>query len=82
MDSFAVTAAPAKAEQTAAGLLPHLPQMIETATKNVKETLQVFQERGVLHQREYEENVPAALHGAPATEKARTLSFYMLKTSA
>ncbi|KAK9915826.1 hypothetical protein WJX75_004586 [Coccomyxa subellipsoidea] len=33
----------------------------------MSETLKVFQERGVLAQREYGEEVPASVHGAPRT---------------
>lgn len=40
---------------------------LQDVKERMTDTLKVFQERGVLAHREYGEDVPASLHGAPRT---------------
>ena len=44
-----------------------MPATYKDVKHRMSETLKVFQERGVLAQREYGEEVPASVHGAPRT---------------
>lgn len=43
------------------------PASYKDVKTRMSETLKVFQERGVIAQREYGEKVPASVHGAPRT---------------
>ena len=49
---------------------------IKNLTEKVSDTLRVFQQRGVLHEREYDERVPASLHGAPRTAEVRRILLF------
>lgn len=49
---------------------------IQNLKEKISETLRVFQQRGVLHEREYDERVPASLHGAPRTAEVRRILLF------
>ena len=40
---------------------------LQDTVHHVRDALNVFKERGVLHHTEYDADVPAAVHGAPKT---------------
>ena len=46
---------------------------IQNLKEKVSETLRVFQQTGVLHEREYDERVPASVHGAPRNAEVQSL---------
>jgi hypothetical protein len=58
------------------------PQLltIKDVKERVSATLRVFQERGVLAHREYGQEVPAAVHGAPRTVEVRRCTFITMAT--
>ena len=47
---------------------------IQNLKEKISDTLRVFQQTGVLHEREYNESVPASVHGAPRTAEVHDRS--------
>ncbi len=54
---------------------------IQNLKEKVSETLRVFQQTGVLHEREYDERVSPSVHGAPRNAEVQTLPLKNLRLS-